>query len=110
MPGNRVLRKNTREIGKLAPKFETKPYTVLTKEGHQVTEESSEGTVYKRDSSSVKPYLLVSELEPATESVPANTKSENKPGVVVRPGRIVRPPERFKDYVLGKPRNCLKLN
>ena len=56
VPGDQVPLKNTRETGKLAPKFETKPYTVLTKEGHQVTVESSEGAVYKRDSSSVKPY------------------------------------------------------
>ena len=47
--------KNTREIGKLAPKLETKPYTVLTNERHQVTMESSEGAAYKRDSSSVRP-------------------------------------------------------
>ena len=62
----------------------------------------------ERDSSSVKPCLSVSELELATESVPANSNSEDKPGVVERPRRIVRPPERFKDYVLRKPRNCLK--
>ena len=108
VPGVQVLLKNTRETGKLAPKLETKPYTVLTKEGHQVTVESSEGAVYKRDSSSVKPYLSVSEPEPAIESVPANTKSEDKPGAVERPRRIIRSPERFNDYVLGKPRNCLK--
>ena len=108
VPGDQVLLKNTRETGKLAPKFETKPCTVLTKEGHQVTVESNEGAVYKRDWSSVKPCLSVSEPEPATESVPTNTKSEDKPGVVERPRRIVRPPERFKDYVQGKPRNCLK--
>ena len=108
VPGDQVLLKNSRETGKLAPKFETKPYTVLTKEGHQVTMESSEGAVYKRDSSSVKPYVSVSEPEPAIESVPANTKSEDKPGAVERPRHIIRPPERFKDYVLGKPRNCLK--
>ena len=108
VPGDQVLLKNTRETGKLAPKFETKSYTVLTREGHQVTVNSSEGAVYKRNSSSVKPYLLVSELEPATELVPANTKFEDRPGVVERPRSIIRSPERFKDYVLGKPRNDLK--
>ena len=48
VPGDQVLLKNTRETGKLAPKFETKPYTVLTKERHQLTMESNEGAVYKR--------------------------------------------------------------
>ena len=108
VPGDQVLLKNTREKGKLAPKFETKPYTVLTKERHQVPVESSKGAVYKRDSLFVKPYLSVSELEPPTESVPANTKSEDKPGIVKRPRHIVRPPQRLKDYVPGKPRDCLK--
>ena len=65
-------------------------YKVLTKEGHQVTVEFSEGAVYKRDSSSVKPYLSVSKREPATESVPTKTKSEDNPGVVERPRRIIR--------------------
>ena len=45
VPGDQVLLKNTRERGKPAPKFETKPYTVLTKERHQVTVKSSEGAV-----------------------------------------------------------------
>ena len=45
---DQVLLKNPRETGKLAPKFKTKPRTVLTKEGHQVTTESSEGAVCKR--------------------------------------------------------------
>ena len=56
----------------------------------------------------MKPHLSVREPEPATESVPANTKSEDKPGVVERPRRIIRPPERFKDYVLGRSRKFLK--
>ena len=41
VPGDQVLLTNTRETGKLSPKLETKPYTVLTKDGHQVTVESS---------------------------------------------------------------------
>lgn len=48
IPGDQVLLKNRRETGKLAPQFETKLYIVLTKEGYQVTMESSEGAVYKR--------------------------------------------------------------
>ena len=73
-----------------------------------MTVESGEGAVCKRDNSSVKSYLSVSELGPATESVPVNTKSEDKPGVIERPRRIFRPPERFKDYILGKPSDCQK--
>ena len=87
VPGDQVLLKNTGKTVKLAPKFETKPYTVPTKEGHQVTLESSERAVYKRDSSSAKPYLSLSEPEPATESV----KSEDKLGVVERPSASLDP-------------------
>ena len=69
----------------------------------------NEGAVYERESLSVKLYLSVTELESATELVPANSKSEDKPGVVERCRHIITPPKRFKDYVLGKPRNCLKI-
>ena len=45
-PGDQVLLKNTCETGKPAPKFEAKPYTVLTKEGREVTVECSEGAIW----------------------------------------------------------------
>ena len=38
-PGDQVLLKNTKTTGKLAPNFEIEPYTVLTKEGREVTVE-----------------------------------------------------------------------
>ena len=57
IPGDQVLLKNTKDTGKLAPNFEAEPYTVLTKEGGQVTVKSSEGVVYRRDSSFCKPYI-----------------------------------------------------
>ena len=34
MPGDQVLLKNTKATGKLAPNFESEPYTVKAKEGH----------------------------------------------------------------------------
>ena len=57
VPQDQVLLKNTKTTGKLAPNFEPEPYTVVAKEGHQVTVKSSEGPVYRRDSSFVKPYI-----------------------------------------------------
>ena len=57
IPGDQVLLKNTKSTGKLAPNFEPEPYTVLAKEGSQVTVQSSEGVVYNRDTSFCKPYV-----------------------------------------------------
>lgn len=37
VPGDTVLMKNTKSSGKLDSNFESKPYTVVTKEGAQVT-------------------------------------------------------------------------
>ena len=62
-PGDKVLLKNTRLSGKLAPNFEPKPYTVQTKEGKELTLKSPGGTVQQRDSSFVKPYRTLEEPE-----------------------------------------------
>ena len=61
LPGNQVLLKNTKTNGKLAPNFEQEPYTVLAKEGHEATVESS--VVYKRDSSFVKTFCTPDKAE-----------------------------------------------
>ena len=37
VPGDKVLLKNTKSSGKLAPNFEPQPYTVQTKEGQELT-------------------------------------------------------------------------
>ena len=52
LPGDKVLLKNTKSSGKLAPNFETEPYRVLTKEGHELKLQSNE-VVYRRDTSFV---------------------------------------------------------
>ena len=54
LPGDQVLLRNTKTTGKLATNYESEPYTVITKEGNEVTVESDDGTVYRRDSSFVK--------------------------------------------------------
>ena len=109
VPGDQVLLKNTKTTGKLAPNFEPEPYTVVAKEGHQVTVKSSEGAVYRRDSSFVKPYIssddvVVPEVVPEDIKVKDTDSSDPKPVELdcSRPKRNIRQPERFKDYVLGK--------
>ena len=102
-----MLLKNTKGTGKLAPNFEPEPYTVLAKEGHQVTVKSSEGAVYRRDSSWVKPYVSSDEVELAPEDTKIKDSGTSDPKPIEeecsRPRRTIKPPERLKDYVLGKP-------
>ena len=113
VPGDQVLLKNTKSTGKLAPNFEPEPYTVLAKDGHQVTVKSSEGAVYRRDSSWVKPYISSDEVELDREDTmikDTDTKikhtdtSDPKPVDLEcsRPKRTIKQPERLKDYVLSK--------
>lgn len=107
VPGDQVLLKNTKGTGKLAPNFEPEPYTVLAKEGHQVTVKSSDGAVYRRDSSWVKPYVSSDEVELAPEDTKVKDSGTSDPKPIEeecsRPRRTIKPPERLKDYVLGKP-------
>ena len=101
--------KNTKTTGKLAPNFEQKPYTILAKEGHEVTVESKDGVVYKRDSSFVKPFCTPDEAEQHTipkgdciENTGTSDSAADDP-VSLRPKHAVKPPDRLKDYTLWKP-------
>ena len=105
-PADQVLLKNTKSTGKLAPNFEPEPYTVLAKDGHQVTVKSSEGAVYRRDSSLVKPYISFDEVELDSEDTKIKHTDTSDPKAVdlecSRPKRTIKLPERLKDYVLSK--------
>ena len=95
-----MLLKNTKSTGKLAPNFEPEPYTVLAKEGHQVIVKSSEGAVYRRDSSSVKPYVSSDEVELAPEDTKIKDKGTSDPKLIEevecsRPRRTIKLPERL---------------
>ena len=115
MPGDQVLLKKTKTSGKLEANFESKPYTVQTKEGHEVTVRSKEGVEYRRNSPFVKRYNPPEDTQELTENVsekavssavgeavsPAvasNTLEEST--VTSRPSRTIRMPEKYKDYVL----------
>ena len=107
-PGDTVLVKNTKLAGKLAPKFEPKPYIVQTKEGQELTLKSSDGAVQRRNSSFVKPYRTPEEPESSTTAEttadPVVSASAADATVTMetgsRPSRSVRMPARFKDFVL----------
>ena len=62
-PGAQVLLKNTKTTGKLALNYEKEPYTVLTKEGHELMLKSKDGGIYRRDSSFVKPFNSPEEVD-----------------------------------------------
>jgi len=108
VPGHQVLLKNTKTTGKLAPNFEPEPYIVVAKEGHQVTMKSSEGAVYRRDSSFVKPYISSDNAEVVPENIKVRDTDSSDPKPVElgcwRPKRNIKQPDRFKHYVL---RMCL---
>ena len=109
-PGDKVLLKNTKLSGKLASNFETKPYTVQTKEGQELTLKSTEGVVQRRNSSFVKPYRTLEEPEnptaaesqadPVISPSVADTTATSEPRR--RPSRTIQMPAKFKDFVLDK--------
>ena len=107
IPGDQVLLKNTENTGKLVSNFEPEPYTVLAKEGSQVTVQSSKGMIYNRDSSFCKPYIspVESKVPEEDNSVKDMDTSDPKPihTETSRPRRTIKAPERFKDYVLRNP-------
>ena len=101
VPGDKVLLRNTRAPGKLTPNFESTPYTVLTKEGNEVMVESEDGVAYRRDSSFVKPYHPPTDGTPTADIALGNQEVETRDA---RPFRTIRLPERFKDFVMDKPK------
>ena len=92
-PGDRVLLKDTKSTGKLAPNFEKEPYTVTRKEGAEVTVQAKDGTEYKRNTSFVKPYIEDKKRE---EEPPQKAEILQE-----RPRRELKVPEKLKDYVLS---------
>ena len=109
LPGDQVLLKNTRSSGKLAPNYETEPYTVLTKEGHELLLQSNEGVMYRRDSSFLKPFTppaetQIQETDKQVCSQPCISEAPETVTESVRPKRVTKLPEKFKDYVLDKPK------
>ena len=116
VPGDKVLLKNTKSSGKLAPNFEPQPYTVQTKEGQELTLKAEDGTVYRRNSSFVKPYKTLGEPESSTPEQSSKEEQNASPAPAIpesntasstaesrtRATRATKLPGRFKDFVLDK--------
>ena len=116
VPGDKVLLKNTESSGKLAPNFETQPYTVQTKEEQELTLKADDGTVYGRNCYIVKPYKTPREPESSTPEKSSKEGKHSSPAPVIpesntasstaetrtRPTRATKLPGRFKDFVLDK--------
>jgi transposase InsO family protein len=106
VPGDQVLLKNTKTTGKLAPNYEKEPYTVVTKQGHELMLKSKNGEVYRRDSSFVKPFNPPDEMElpsaTGQNSVNLSEKPLDTDTEHVRPKRATKLPDKFKDYVMEK--------
>ena len=117
VPGDQVLLNNTKATGKLTPNFESEPYTVKAKEGHDLTLQSKDGNEYRRNSSFVKAYQPVQEstmpeqettmqdaacdppasLPRAVAQTPPRTHPTPRPSL---PARSVNPPARLAEFVL----------
>ena len=106
-PGDKVLVKQERQ-NKLSTPFAPEPHEVVTKTGNSVVIESPNDVQLKRNNTHVKKYeerivrqeektTLPVDLEP-TESV---TEQETaKFPVLLRPSRVKKLPEKFKDFVM----------
>ena len=114
VPGDQVLLKNTKSSGKLTPNFEPQPYTVQTKEGQELTLKSSDGVLYRRNSSFVKPYKTpeqpksaVPKESPGEAVVPTPVPTQVESSTTdaesrTRPSRAVKLPVKYKDFILDK--------
>ena len=113
MSGDQVLLKNTKVTGKLAPNFESEPYPVKAKEGHDFTLQSKDGNEFRRNNSFVKPYQPVQESTTPEQETTMPDAASDPPRVAAPtpprahptpqpspPSRSVKPPARFADYVL----------
>ena len=114
--GMQLSVQNTKSSGKLAPNFEPQPYTVQTKEGQELTLKADDGTVYRRNSSFVKPYKTLGEPESSTPEQSSKEEQNASPAPAIpeshtasstaetrtRPTRATKLPGRFKDFVLDK--------
>ena len=109
--------KNSKSSGKLAPNFEPQPHTFQTKEGQELTLKADDGTMYRRNSSFVKPYRTLGEPESSTpeqSSKEEKTQAQSQQYLSLaqlqdstaetrtRPTRATKLPGRFTDFVLDK--------
>lgn len=101
--GDQVLMKNLLPQNKLSTKFLTTPATVVDRVGNSVTLKTSEGQLYKRNTSHIRPFVASPNVETMTE-VPANITESNSTAHEAkdeeRPSREKRRPKRFEDYLL----------
>ena len=68
--------------------------------------ESEDGVAYRRDSSLVKPYHPATDVTPTADIALENQEVETRKEETrdARPTHTIRLPERFKDFVMDKPK------
>ncbi|KXJ30235.1 hypothetical protein RP20_CCG007458 [Aedes albopictus] len=99
--GDQVLMKNLLPQNKLSSKFLPTPATVVDRIGNSVTLKTSEGQVYKRNTSHVRPFIQQSNVEahvPEPAELEVSSGTANMTGE--RPQRERRLPKRFDDYLV----------
>ena len=106
-PGDKVLVKQERQ-NKLSTPFAPEPHEVVTKTGDSVVIESPDDVQLKRNDTHVKKYeeRIVGQEEKTTLPVdfePTESATEQETAkfpVLLRPSRVKKLPEKFKDFVM----------
>ena len=106
-PGDQVLVKQECK-NKLSTPFAPEPYDVVTKTGNSVVVESPDGVQLMRNTTHVKKYEETSQnaeeatpLLDVTDPVKPEAEREKLSSpIMMRPTRVRKPPERFKDFVM----------
>ena len=106
-PGDKVLVKQERQ-NKLSTPFAPEPDKVVTKTGNGVVIESPDGVQLKRNNTHVKKYeeRIAGQEEKTTQPVdlePTESATEQETAkfpLLLRPSRVKKLPEKFKDFVM----------
>lgn len=106
--GDEVLMKNMLPQNKLSTKFLPMPVKVINRHGNSLTLETSDGQIYKRNTSHVKPLIRQQSIveEDSSAVATSSTPMDRKGGQSVenpeptRPNRLKMRPKRYDDYNL----------
>lgn len=99
-PGDQVLVK-AQKTDKLSTNFEVTPQTVVSRKGNEVVVRGDDGAERRRHTTAVKTFVCDSaDQTVASEETKPITQTDGRRDFGARPSRQVKPPERFKDFIM----------
>lgn len=93
--GDAVLVRTTDRANKLTPPYQPEPATVVARKGNEVEVQRADGSVLRRHSSHVKPYV-----DPGTTAISQEGPAPGASEPTGRPHRERRTPTYLGDYVV----------